>query len=436
MKNFKNLLFAAISIVFFFGCDDNNGTNPEISSSSECDPNITDCLPPPPEGAACAPTPNVIEAGSATTWVTAGIQEGSHIYWYFPGGTPINAEGATAPITYTEPGIFEAYASIDGSAPLLCPPVEVIPGSQIQSSSSVIFIQSSSSAIFTQSSSSVFIFSSSSLIRSSSSAISSSSQVRSSSSSQGAWNTYPQLQQGGSGVSKGWTSRYWDGCKPSCSWSGKNQSIPGSICKTCDRNNNPIPAIDENRSSCDGGNSYTCWDMTPFVDPGNPNLAYAFAASPTDRCGKCYQIQFDGGFEHGTAYGTHAAIRGKTLIVMTSNMGGDVGNGQFDVLIPGGGLGIFDSFSGQIGKSKGDLGAQYGGLLADCETQLNWAEGSLNQYQTCLRNKCNQVFNNSSQKQLKDGCNFYADWFMAANNPTMLYKEVQCPQQLINKYRE
>lgn len=414
MKGFKYFLLAVFSAGFFFGCDDNNGTNPDVSSSSECDPNIADCpLPPPPPEAVCAPFPSATQTGIATTWTIGNIPEGSSIYWFFPNGTPINAEGISVPVTYTAPGTFEAYAYVNGSSPLLCSTVEVTVAPQMPHSSSAS------------------ILSSSSVMRSSSSVI------RSSSSSQSnAWNTYPTLQQGGAGVSKGWTSRYWDGCKPSCSWSDKQQSIPGSICKTCDRSNNPIPAIDENRSSCDGGNSYTCWDMTPFVDPGNPNLAYGFAAAPTDRCGKCYQIQFDGGFQHGTAYGTHTAIRGKTIIVMASNMGSDVGNGQFDVLIPGGGLGQFDSFSSQIGKSTSDLGQRYGGLLADCENQLGGGQGSLTQYQTCLRNKCNQVFNNANQKLLKDGCNFYADWFMAANNPTMLYKEVTCPQQLINKYRE
>ncbi|MDR2731994.1 MAG: hypothetical protein LBB36_02115, partial [Fibromonadaceae bacterium] len=52
-------------------------------------------------------------------------------------------------------------------------------------------------------------------------------------------------------------------------------------------------------------------------------------------------------------------------------------------------------------------------------------------YQTCLKNKCS-IFTNAA---LKAGCEFYADWFMAANNPTILYKEVDCPQYLIDKYK-
>ena len=236
-------------------------------------------------------------------------------------------------------------------------------------------------------------------------------------------------------VNAGGASRYWDGCKPSCSWSTKQQFLPGKICKECDRNNNQIiPTSDQNSSSCQGGPAYTCWDMIPFADPSDANRAYAYAASPTDQCGKCFELTFDGGFQHGAAYATHRAIAGKVLTVMTSNMGGDVGQGQFDILIPGGGLGQFDSFSGQLGVSKDRLGANEGGFLADCERTLNWASGTLAQYQKCLRDKCNDVFSDPKHALLKQGCNFYADWFMAANNPTMSYKEVACPQILIDRY--
>jgi hypothetical protein len=243
-------------------------------------------------------------------------------------------------------------------------------------------------------------------------------------------NDYVTLQSNGAGVKNGWASRYWDGCKQSCSWGGKTQYSPltgSDRCRACQKNgSSEIAANDNNKSSCDGGNSYTCFDFTPYKV--NDNLAYAFAASPTDQCGKCFQLQFNGGFQHGSPKEPHKAINGKTLIVMTSNMGGDVGQGQFDILIPGGGLGIFDSFTGQIGVSKADLGENHGGLLSTCEKEMNY-DGS--KYKSCLINKCN-VFTNVT---LKEGCLFYANWFEAAGNPTMIYKEVNCPQYLIDKYK-
>ena len=58
-----------------------------------------------------------------------------------------------------------------------------------------------------------------------------------------------------------------------------------------------------------------------------------------DACGKCFQLQFDGGFRHGEPKAAHAMMKGKTMIVMASNIGHDVGGGQFDIMIPGGGLG-------------------------------------------------------------------------------------------------
>jgi len=245
---------------------------------------------------------------------------------------------------------------------------------------------------------------------------------------------------------KGWISRYWDGCKPSCSWKDKAQHIPGTICKECDRENNPMP-IDmsgaewENnkKSSCEsGGTAYTCWDMIPFADPDNPNQAYGYAAAPTDQCGKCFRMVFDGGRDGGwTPYATHAAIKNKVLTVMASNMGHDVGSGQFDILIPGGGVGAFDAFSNQLGVSKEALGKTYGGFLGDCEESLGYDPQTLANaqlYQDCLRNKCNAVFSNPKHALLKEGCLFYADWFMAANNPTMTYEEVACPQILIERY--
>ena len=62
---------------------------------------------------------------------------------------------------------------------------------------------------------------------------------------------------------RGWMSRYWDGCKPSCSWSGKQYTDGVGQCKECNKQNVLMTTSDQNRSSCDGGNSYTCWDMVP-----------------------------------------------------------------------------------------------------------------------------------------------------------------------------
>ncbi|MCL2688346.1 MAG: InlB B-repeat-containing protein [Chitinispirillia bacterium] len=225
----------------------------------------------------------------------------------------------------------------------------------------------------------------------------------------------------------GWMSRYWDGCKQSCSWIN-NAGGAANACKECDRSNNRLtPTSDANRSSCNGGNSFTCWDMIPYAV--NDNLAYGFVATnPPNRCGSCYEITFTGTGEHSTN-DNHRAIQGKRMIVMAANIGGDVGSTQFDLMVPGGGLGLYDSFTGQTGISTQALGHQYGGILRQfCET------GTAAAQRTCLRDRCNSVFSAANHALLRQGCVFYADWLMAASNPRYTMRSVDCPQELRDVY--
>jgi len=220
----------------------------------------------------------------------------------------------------------------------------------------------------------------------------------------------------------GWLSRYWDGCKPSCAWSGKPSNGQGQ-CKECDKNNNKLNTSDANRNACEqGGTSYTCWDMAPWAVDNN--TAYGFAAGHNDgQCGTCWQLTFNGGTNNSP--NTNASsLNGKKLIVMISNIGGDVAGNQLDFLVPGGGVGAFDAFSSQIGVSKSDLGAQYGGLVNGCQGNPS-----------CLKQKCNSVFSKSGQEWLKAGCNFYADWMGAVDNPTYNAVSVTCPAALTDRWK-
>jgi len=218
----------------------------------------------------------------------------------------------------------------------------------------------------------------------------------------------------------GWLSRYWDGCKPSCSWSGKPSNGNGQ-CKECDKSNNKLNTSDNNRSSCDGGNAYTCWDMSPWAVDNN--TAYGFAAAHNDgQCGTCWQLTFNGGANSNTLA---PSLNGKKLIVMISNIGGDVQGNQLDFLVPGGGVGAFDAFSSQIGVQKSDLGAQYGGLVS---------EGCAGN-PSCLKGKCDKVFGKAGLEWLKAGCYFYADWMGAADNPRYNAVSVTCPQALVDRWK-
>ena len=218
----------------------------------------------------------------------------------------------------------------------------------------------------------------------------------------------------------GWLSRYWDGCKPSCSWSGKPSNGQGQ-CKECDKNNNKMNTSDANRNACEGGGTaYTCWDMAPWSV--NDNLAYGFAAGHNDgQCGTCWELTFNGQTNGNTT--NAGSISGKKLVVMISNIGGDVQGNQLDFLVPGGGVGAFDAFSNQIGVQKSALGAQYGGLVSDgCQGKPD-----------CLKQKCDNVF--SGKDWLKAGCYFYANWMGAVDNPRYNAVKVDCPAALSDRYK-
>lgn len=93
------------------------------------------------------------------------------------------------------------------------------------------------------------------------------------------------------------------------------------------------------------------------------------------------------------------------MIVQATNTGTDVGEGQFDLAIPGGGVGIFNACTDQWGAPSSGWGAQYGGLSSDTCSEL--------------------------PKELEPGCSFrFGDWFEGADNPSVDWKKVTCPKAL------
>jgi len=101
---------------------------------------------------------------------------------------------------------------------------------------------------------------------------------------------------------------------------------------------------------------------------------------------------------------TSGPVAGKVMIVQVTNTGGDLGNNQFDLQMPGGGFGLFDECTNQFGSSY-QWGAQYGGVSS--------------------RDACQYL-----PPVLQSGCYWRFDWFMDANNPTMNFVQVTCPSVL------
>lgn len=274
--------------------------------------------------------------------------------------------------------------------------------------------------------------------------------------------SYKNLLASGT-TQKGWNSRYWDSCKPHCSWmdnvdtsSQAAYAAAGYTVRNCNIHDVEIPTFTLSRglerywwgmegvpSSCEvgAGGSFTCTDMAPIKV--NDTLSYGFVAGPSNQgCGKCYHLQYDGSTSNMGNGGpdvkdTHKALKGKHMIVMASNIGHDVdaSSTQFDLLVPGGGVGIFNALSTQIGKSPEDLGSNNGGVLSYCMQKLGYWQVTKEQYQECVIEKCEAVFDSTVWPHLNRGCKWLATFFEAADNPSFVWEEVECPQYLVDKYR-
>src|SRR5690606_3792085 len=207
-------------------------------------------------------------------------------------------------------------------------------------------------------------------------------------------------------------TRYWDCCKPSCGWSSQ-----GNI-HSCDLNNNNVGVNDGVKSVCDGGQGQTCHGMAPWAH--STEVSYGFVAANGRPCGACYQMQFTGQGEHKANDPGSQAIAGKTMVVKVTNRGAELGDGHFDLLIPGGGLGMFNGCTSALGIQEGNLGARNGGFMTTCASSGNRLQ--------CIRDNCNQAFAN--HPDLRDGCLWSADWFQGADNPKFLYQEIPCPAAL------
>lgn len=215
--------------------------------------------------------------------------------------------------------------------------------------------------------------------------------------------TLPPIEGG----TDGWATRYWDCCKPHCAWSG-NVNPPLS---SCNQQNQSVGASDQ-ASACDGGGDFMCWSFAPWSV--SDTVSYGFAAMAGGVCGRCYQLQFTGASHGGSGA---SAVSGKQMIVQIINVGGLQQN-QFDLLIPGGGVGDFNACSTQWGTS--DLGAQYGGFLLGCNGDTS-----------CVRQMCDDVF--SGKPELMAGCDWFLGWFGAADNPALVYQQVDCPSAITSK---
>ncbi|MCF0215889.1 MAG: hypothetical protein HUK21_05400 [Fibrobacteraceae bacterium] len=314
---------------------------------------------------------------------------------------------------------LDSVLAISSASPVPQSSVSVlVSSSSLQSLSSAVALSSAAAPA----SSSRATVSSSSKIASSSSAPKSSSSVASSSSKKDYTNNItdgkapdPNIKVVNGGASgSGKATRYWDSCAPSCAWTGKKKESYVDVAKTCLADGTEGDVKYDGSVCNSDGLSGTCTFQAPMII--NDKYAYAFAAANDQEavCGRCFMLTFNGGAEGGD----RGSIRDKKLIVMISNTGSDVQRGNFDIMIPGGGVGQFDGCR-KMGISCN--GQRYGGLLSDCG----------NGNKDCLAQKCNSEYKDPN---LRNGCLFLANWLDAADNPYHSYKQVECPQELIDRF--
>lgn len=124
---------------------------------------------------------------------------------------------------------------------------------------------------------------------------------------------------------RGWNTRYWDACKPHCSWlressndvtradTSSNEAYAAELmtARNCNIHDVEIPTftlgnVSKSWMGYEGTNSacgdaktdgaFTCTDMAPIAV--NDTLSYAYVAGTADgKCGKCYHLQYDGHFK-------------------------------------------------------------------------------------------------------------------------------------------
>jgi hypothetical protein len=211
-------------------------------------------------------------------------------------------------------------------------------------------------------------------------------------------------------TSSGFTTRYWDCCMPSCSW---KTNLPW-----CDKDGTTKhTGTSGAKSGCEsGGNAFECFDFSPWYDSAT-NMSYGFAAYNAANCGVCFKLQFTGDGQYGPSAGA-TAIKGQQMIVQVINIG-NIGAGQFDLLIPGGGVGAMSAgCPAQLGSVN--LGATNGGMLTACNGDVS-----------CTKTMCQTAF--AGKTGLLNGCSWFTDCFKGADNPKIIYQSVSCPSQLTSK---
>ncbi|PGG95231.1 hypothetical protein AJ79_10172 [Helicocarpus griseus UAMH5409] len=194
----------------------------------------------------------------------------------------------------------------------------------------------------------------------------------------------PTLSQNEALSGSGVAERYWDCCKPDCSWPAKaafNKPVA-----TCNKRNEVLSDFSLG-SACGGAEAYACADQLPWAV--NDTFAYGFAGAFITQhasdfwCCACYELTF-----------TSERLKGKKMVVQANNAAFDVTQvNRFPLAIPGGNTSYAGACARQYDVPNEVFGVDNRGI------------GS--------REGCDRL-----PESLRDGCRWRFDWFEDEPTPT------------------
>ncbi|KAF2452374.1 RlpA-like double-psi beta-barrel-protein domain-containing protein-containing protein [Lineolata rhizophorae] len=196
------------------------------------------------------------------------------------------------------------------------------------------------------------------------------------------------------------TERYWDCCKPSCSWSDHGRFM-GDPVESCGIDDAPLTDFTAG-TGCNGGSAYSCATQSPWAV--NDTFSYGFVGVYIDRrtedhwCCSCYHLNF-----------TEGPVAGKTMIVQAHNSAydTDIDDNKFTIAVPGGNTSFAGACSDQYGVPESTFGVENQGVRT--------------------RDDCQNL-----PEPMIGGCMWRFDWYENAENPRVDFKRVSCPSELIN----
>ncbi|KAK2809117.1 hypothetical protein FQN50_004171 [Emmonsiellopsis sp. PD_5] len=195
---------------------------------------------------------------------------------------------------------------------------------------------------------------------------------------------------------QGVAERYWDCCKPDCSWEAKanfNQPV-----LTCNANNKPQSDFTLG-SSCGGGNAFSCANQSPWAVNDTFSLGFSgvfITEHASDLwCCACYELTF-----------TSGAVKGKKMVVQAHNSAFDIPTvNRFPIAVPGGNTSYANACALQYDVPSSVFGVENQGVesKSDCD---------------------------NLPEPLQRGCRWRFDWFEDEASPTLEYKRITCPATL------